>query len=184
MRKFFGVALAAALVIGAGGGAKALQLGGDGILVVGETGSFSQLHSPESFTDDWLFVVTTSAAISSLVVDFNPLPPLPPFNITAFGLSLWEDDAVDVQVATGVVVEVDKKISLVYSSLSSIKNYYLRVTGTAEIPSGFYVGSYTIGRATTGGGGGEVPIPAALPLLGAGLAALGIFARRRRLAAA
>ena len=171
MKKLLGVVIAAVLVAAVGGYAKAAPLG-DGSLSIGETAGFSGGFKPAGgfFADVYEFTVEADdTRLAAQATDFNLLG----LDTNFFTLNLYDVTnnkllASDSSFGSG---PADDVISIVFSGLETGVNYALAVLGIAGPKGALYGG---VAQLTA------VPVPAALPLLGAGLIALGIFARRRR----
>ena len=170
MKKLLGVVFAAALFAGVGGIAQAAPLG-DGTLSIGETATFSGQHAAGTgFVDTYEFTIDNSPAqFGANATDFNFFG----LDTNFFTLSLFDVDNNELLVSdssfgSGAPNDV---LSILFSGLETGVNYVLTVFGIAGPKGALYGGVAQLSA---------VPIPAALPLLGAGLLALGVFARRRR----
>ncbi len=125
-----------------------------------------------SFTDSYTFTVAAPADLNAAAFSFN-LPII--IGLSSFTATLYEDG---IPVAGGVGGPgVISALSLSYANLAATSAYHLDISGT--------LGSFSIAGKYWGVIQlSAVPVPAALPLFASGLAAFGVFARRRRRIAA
>jgi len=168
MNKLLGIVFGAALFAAVGSQASAAQLG-DGSLSIGESASFSAQHAAnEAFVDTYNFTVDEPGNFGAGAFDFNQFG----LDTQFFTLSLFEDGGpLLASQGVGGSGAPNTLLSILFSGLETGVNYVLTVFGLAGPNGALYGGVAQLSA---------VPIPAALPLLGAGLIALGVFARRRR----
>lgn len=124
--------------------------------------------------------MTTSAGVDSLVITFTGAP------VTAIGGNFYNTNNFDVFIATTIVVALSDGTSLAFAPASVADSYRGFVSDVAiasitlsTLQNTHFAGvdNFTIGSAILDAPG-EVPEPASLALLGAGL--LGAAAARRR----
>lgn len=118
-----------------------------------------------TFTDHYVFSVAVPSDLQAAAIAFN-LPII--IGFSSFSASLTAGGPV-LATSTGT----PGFFSLVFSNLAPSTVYSLDVTG--KLGSLSIVGKYWGVMQLS-----AVPVPAALPLFASGLAAFGVFARRRR----
>lgn len=161
-----GAILALGLLSLAPAGAQAATIADYGTVTLPFSTTFSNLTTENPFNDAYLFTTPTASTISS----FQSVLPLDPvFGIADFVVQLFETDSLGAPVGSALA---GGGPTLSYSNLQGGQSYGLFVSGSPTgTDGGAYAGVMHISA---------VPLPAALPLLGSGLVALGLFLRRRR----
>lgn len=180
-----------AALLGAAGAAQADYTGSLGTITApasvafaNDSGSHLSLSSltlpnPYNFIDRWNFVLSGDASVTSLVAAFL-------FDDGAGGLSTFGISNLQVNLlnAAGVVATSWRTVNTSGPFTQSIAitptaglvpgNYTLQIRGHLEGAPASYSGSLIAAGVSA------VPLPAALPLMVAGLAAFGVAARRRK----
>lgn len=135
-----------------------------------------------NFTDSWSFTVATSATVSSLVAAFrfdDPFGMSPTFGIANLQVNLFDltlSTVVSGWQTVSTNVPFTQTVSITPAAgLVAGNSYALQVRGLLLAPPAAYTGSLIAAASPT-----VVPLPAALPLLVAGLGLMGVLARRRR----
>ena len=155
MKKLLAAVFAAALVVCASSSAKATAFN-IGTPLSGSYTTVGVLAEAGSNTYDFTVNASSSLAAFTLTL-FTP--------ISGLALTLLNGIAV---ITPDSLSATSTFIQNAYSGLNTSGSYHLVVSGDNA-------GTYFFGASVS-----PVPVPAALPLLGAGLVALGAFARRRR----
>lgn len=134
-----------------------------------------------NFTDTWFFTLSTSATVSGLAAAFR----FDSSSAPTFGIGNLQVNLLDVTNSFTVVsgwqtvtpgdpfthtLSVTPAAGLVAGN-----TYALQVRGLLLAPPAAYTGSLIAAATPT-----VVPLPAALPLLVAGLGLMGLFARRKK----
>lgn len=138
------------------------------------------LPSPYNFIDRWTFVLSGSAAVTSLAASFL-------FDDGAGGWRTFGIGDLQVNLLNGANVVATSWQTVItagpFTQTLAITpttglvagNYTLQVRGHLEAPPAAYAGSLVASAAPS-----PVPLPAALPLMLAGLGALAAVARGRK----
>lgn len=138
------------------------------------------LPSPYNFIDRWTFVLSGAASVTSLAASFlfdDGAGGWGTFGISNLQINLLNGANV---VATSwqtvnTVGPFTQTLAITPTAGLQAGNYTLQVRGHLEAPPAAYAGSLIAAGVPS-----PVPLPAALPLVLAGLGALAAVARRRR----